>query len=75
MHGSIRAEPTQGDIIISHYGLESGLIYKQGRALRQQVKYAQPMRLTLDLLPDQSIEQLAKEIAAFEEAVFNQCLA
>ncbi len=23
-----------GDIVISHYGLESGLIYKQGRALR-----------------------------------------
>lgn len=57
-----QAEPTQGDIIISHYGLESGLIYKQGRALRQQVKSAQPMQLTLDLLPDQSVEQLAKKL-------------
>ncbi|WP_180110552.1 MULTISPECIES: TIGR03862 family flavoprotein [unclassified Acinetobacter] len=57
-----QAEPTQGDIIISHYGLESGLIYKQGRALRQQVKSAQLMQLTLDLLPDQSVEQLAKKL-------------
>jgi predicted flavoprotein YhiN len=29
---------TQGDIVITHYGLESGLIYKQGRLLRQLVQ-------------------------------------
>ncbi|OTG67513.1 TIGR03862 family flavoprotein [Acinetobacter silvestris] len=53
---------TAGDIVISHYGLESGLIYKQGRALREQIKNQQPMQLYLDLLPDQSIEQLAKKL-------------
>ena len=53
---------TTGDIVISHYGLESGLIYKQGRALRGLVKNGQTMQLYLDLLPDQSIEQLSKKL-------------
>ena len=51
-----------GDIVISHYGLESGLIYKHGRALREQIKQQQPMQLYLDLLPDQSLTQLAKKL-------------
>lgn len=53
---------TMGDIVISHYGLESGLIYKQGRALREQVKNGQTMQLYLDLLPDQTIAQLAEKL-------------
>lgn len=53
---------TTGDIVISHYGLESGLIYKQGRALREQLKQGSHMQLCLDLLPDQSIEQLAQKL-------------
>ena len=53
---------TMGDIVISHYGLESGLIYKQGRALREQVKHGQTMQLYLDLLPDQTIAQLAQKL-------------
>ena len=56
------AEKTAGDIVISHYGLESGLIYKQGRALRQLAKNHQPMQLFLDLFPNQNIEQLAKKL-------------
>ena len=55
-------DKSSGDIVISHYGLESGLVYKQGRALREQVKRGESMALTLDLLPDQSIEQLAKKL-------------
>ncbi len=53
---------TMGDIVITHYGLESGLVYKQGRALRQQQKNGQVMQLYLDLLPEQSMEQLAKKL-------------
>lgn len=53
---------TQGDIVITHYGLESGLIYKQGRALRQQQKHQQTMCLYLDLLPDLSVAQLAQKL-------------
>ena len=55
-------DKSSGDIVISHYGLESGLVYKQGRALREQVKGGQSMALTLDLLPDQGVEQLAKKL-------------
>ena len=51
-----------GDIVISHYGLESGLIYKQGRELRNLAKQQKPMVLQLDLLPDQSAEQLAAKL-------------
>lgn len=51
-----------GDIVISHYGLESGLIYKHGRALRALVKQQQPMCIYLDLLPDQSIAQLTQKL-------------
>ncbi len=53
---------SSGDIVISHYGLESGLIYKQGRALRALLKQQKPMRLYLDLLPDVSIEHLAEKL-------------
>ena len=51
-----------GDIVITHYGLESGLVYKQGRALRAQLKTQQRMQLTLDLLPDQTLGQLEKKL-------------
>ncbi|WP_173912285.1 TIGR03862 family flavoprotein [Acinetobacter sp. Marseille-Q1618] len=53
---------TQGDIVITHYGLESGLIYKQGRALRQQLKQHQNMSLYLDLLPDLTMSQLVQKL-------------
>ena len=53
------AEKSMGDIVITHYGLESGLVYKQGRALRAQQKQLQPLVLTLDLLPDVTVQELA----------------
>lgn len=48
----------QGDIIISHYGLESGLIYKVNRELRQDLLKHTNMQLHLDLLPDVSLEKI-----------------
>ncbi|WP_180096711.1 MULTISPECIES: TIGR03862 family flavoprotein [unclassified Acinetobacter] len=57
-----QGEKTIGDIVISHYGLESGLIYKQSRSLREQLKQGQSMHLHLDLFPNQSIEQLAQKL-------------
>ena len=56
------AEASMGDIVISHYGLESGLIYKQGRALRQLQHAQQPLQLQLDLLPDLTVEQLYQKL-------------
>ena len=52
------AQKSQGDIVITHYGLESGLIYKLGRALRQQSK----KQLMLDLLPELSHAQLVQKL-------------
>ncbi len=57
-----QGEKTTGDIVISHYGLESGLIYKQGRGLREQLKQGQQVQLSLDLFPDKSVGQLAKKL-------------
>lgn len=53
---------TQGDVIISHYGMESGLIYKQGRALRNMQKNGLDLQLFMDLLPDQSVAQLQQKL-------------
>ncbi|AOA57221.1 TIGR03862 family flavoprotein [Acinetobacter larvae] len=57
-------EASMGDIVISHYGLESGLIYKYNRALRLQLQQTQQMQLYLDLLPDLSRAQLIEKLRA-----------
>ncbi|NHB56700.1 TIGR03862 family flavoprotein [Acinetobacter sp. 194] len=53
---------SSGDIVITHYGLESGLVYKHGRALRALRKQHAFMHLYLDLLPDQTVDQLAEKL-------------
>lgn len=55
-------QQTHGDIIISHYGFESGVIYKLGRDLRAQLAQKQRLQLHLDLLPDVSIDQLEQKL-------------
>lgn len=51
-------EQNQGDIVISHYGFESGLIYKNNLALRQQLEQNGKMTLNVDLLPQFSHEKI-----------------
>lgn len=58
------SEKSVGDIIISHYGLESGLIYKHNRALRQQLNTTGAMNLYLDLLPELSEAELRNKLQA-----------
>ncbi|MEB3767030.1 TIGR03862 family flavoprotein [Acinetobacter sp. MD2] len=53
---------THGDAVISHYGLESGVVYKLNRELRMQLNQQQNMTLYVDLLPDMSIADLAKKL-------------
>ncbi|WP_109439594.1 TIGR03862 family flavoprotein [Acinetobacter haemolyticus] len=53
---------THGDIVITHYGFESGVIYKLGRDLRSRLAQDQNMQLHLDLLPDISLDQLVKKL-------------
>ncbi|OOR90111.1 hypothetical protein B0181_05565 [Moraxella caviae] len=51
-----------GDIVVSHYGLESGVIYRLGRALRQTQQASQTGKsaftLWLDLLPERSEREI-----------------
>ena len=49
-----------GDIVLTHYGMESGLIYRLNAPLREQLKTFGKMSLILDLLPDISREKLLK---------------
>lgn len=53
------SQVTHGDIVITHYGLESGVIYKLGRALREQ-QNKEKLKSILDLLPDVELTQLVK---------------
>eukprot|EP01086_Lenisia_limosa_P010027 TRINITY_DN33869_c0_g1_i1.p1 TRINITY_DN33869_c0_g1~~TRINITY_DN33869_c0_g1_i1.p1 ORF type:complete len:318 (-),score=25.98 TRINITY_DN33869_c0_g1_i1:29-904(-) len=53
---------THGDIVVTHYGFESGVVYKLGRDLRTQLSQKKNLKLHLDLLPDLSIEQLEKKL-------------
>lgn len=55
---------THGDIVITHYGFESGVIYKLGRDLRDQKSQKQALNIHLDLVPDMTIEQLEKKLQA-----------
>ena len=61
----------QGDVVISHYGLESGLIYKHGPALRKLQRQQQPVTLYLDLLPDVDNEQLIKKLQSGKQSLSN----
>lgn len=51
-----------GDIIVTHYGMESGLIYRLNRAMREQFRQRGKMSLTLDLLPDITPDKLLKSL-------------
>lgn len=48
---------SQGDIIITHYGMESSLIYKYNRAMRASQDQA-GIAVLLDLLPDKSLADI-----------------
>lgn len=51
-----------GDIIITHYGFESGVIYKLNRALKDSLNKNHQFVLTLDLLPDIDNDKLLAKL-------------
>lgn len=51
-----------GDIVITHYGMESGLIYRLNAPMREQLTQAGTMSLVLDLLPDITYDKLLKSL-------------
>lgn len=57
-----------GEMVISHYGLEGGLVYRCQRELRQQFqKNAENTQLFLDLIPDVSQEQILAKLQQFQQ--------
>ena len=64
-------DKSKGDIVISHYGLESGLIYKHGRALRAQYKAHGKMYLNLDLLPELSEHEIVEKLQSTKKQSLN----
>lgn len=57
------AHMVHGDIIVSQYGLESGVIYQLNRALREQIQHQGQATLVLDLLPDVTLADLTRKLA------------
>lgn len=55
-------ESAHGDVVISHYGMESGLIYKLNRAMRTMLNESGRIRLQIDLMPDKSIDDITKAL-------------
>lgn len=52
----------QGEAVISHYGLEGGLIYRLSRDLRQQLNQRGSACIYVDLLPDVPINVLEAKL-------------
>jgi len=54
----------RGEIILTRYGMEGGPIYALGPIIRTHLKRAGEARLSLDLKPDWSRQQLAERLVA-----------
>ncbi|WP_130804084.1 TIGR03862 family flavoprotein [Acinetobacter ihumii] len=54
--------PQFGEMVISHYGLEGGLVYRCNRDLRKAMQTQHSAVLYLDLLPDLSFEQILQKL-------------
>lgn len=58
---SVLDTTVMGDVMLSHYGLEGGVIYQLNRALKQ-MSHAQNMALQVDLLPDVRLETIIAKL-------------
>lgn len=56
--------PQFGEMVISHYGLEGGLVYRCNRALRKAIQQGKQAALILDLLPDVDQQLLENKLKA-----------
>ncbi|MFC0820819.1 TIGR03862 family flavoprotein [Moraxella marmotae] len=63
----------QGDVIISHYGLESGLIYKLNAVMRQ-ASDTDGFGLQMDLLPDKTADEIGHILSKSKKQSLNTSL-
>lgn len=52
----------KGDLVLTQYGLEGGLIYAFSAELRQALRCDQPFQIELDLMPDIDLEKLIQRL-------------
>ncbi|SDH68645.1 hypothetical protein SAMN05216272_102527 [Pseudomonas panipatensis] len=57
------AVPRQGEFVITADGIEGSLVYALSAAIREHIEAAGEATLLLDLLPNRSLEQVAKALA------------
>lgn len=67
-------DKSQGDIIITHYGMESGLIYKYNRAMRDLSNDKKQMGIYVDLLPHKRAEDIYKILCNHKKQSLNNVL-
>lgn len=63
--------PQFGEMVISHYGLEGGLVYRCNRDLREAMQNQNSTILYLDLLPDQRVEQILQKLQQSKKQSLN----
>lgn len=71
---SIDGECAHGDAIISHYGMESGLIYKLNHLARRQLESQGKICLTIDLLPSKSADDIHQILTKNKKQSLNNAL-
>lgn len=54
----------QGELTIADYGLEGGLIYALSALLRDEIAGSGSATITLDLVPDRSVENIRERLAS-----------
>ncbi|KAA8733917.1 TIGR03862 family flavoprotein [Acinetobacter qingfengensis] len=60
-----------GEMVISHYGLEGGLVYRCNRGLRRQLQDNAVATLFLDLLPDVDVLELEDKLSLGKKQSLN----
>ena len=61
--GSLGGEARRGELMLTEYGIEGGLVYALSAALRDAIETDGSACLILDLLPDHSAEKIESVIA------------
>lgn len=53
----------QGELMISEYGIEGGLVYALSAVLRDEIAESGKLQITLDLMPNQSVNRVTERLA------------
>lgn len=67
----VNDEKLSGDVVITHYGMESGVIYRLNRALKKRLAHQESLVIYLDLLPHLCHEVLRKKLSLTKKHSLN----